>query len=110
MGTQMGELTKDDIKDAVREALAEKVEMTFGVDCRSPEERMETRKDMEFLRSRRLEDLDHGDELALDMKFLRDLRKGVRKGGEKIFWWVVGIVGMSALAVFWPEITRRIGR
>jgi hypothetical protein len=82
-------LTKEDIKDAVREAMTEKIEKTFGIDCTEPDERAETRKDMEFLRS---------------------LRLGARKGGEKIFWAAVGILGTSALAVFWPEITKRIGR
>jgi hypothetical protein len=106
----MAELTKEDVKEAVREAMAEKFEMTFGIDCRSPLERVETRKDMEHLRRLRLDEIEHGEEVAADMAFLRDLRKGVRKGGEKMFWWALGIVGMSALALFWPEITRRIGR
>lgn len=85
----MAELTKDDIKDAVREALAEKFEMTLGIDCRAPEERAEMRKDMEFVRS---------------------LRLGARKGGEKIFWWAIALVGTTALGIFWPDISKHIGR
>jgi hypothetical protein len=85
----MADLTKEDIKDAVREAMGEKLELTFGVNCRDPDERVEARKDMEFLRS---------------------LRLGACKGGEKIFWWAVGIVGTSALAIFWPEISKHVGK
>jgi hypothetical protein len=85
----MSELTKDDVKEAVRELLADKFEKTLGVNCLDPEERVETRKDMEFLRS---------------------LRLGARKGGEKIFWWAVGIVGTSALAIFWPEISKHVAK
>lgn len=85
----MGELTKEDIKEAVREAMAEKFELTFGINCLDQNERTETRKDMEFLRA---------------------LRQGARRGGEKIFWWAIGLVGTSALAWFWPQINKWIGK
>lgn len=85
----MPELTKEDVKDAVREAMAEKFEMTFGIDCRSAEERAHLRE---------------------DMKFLRRLREAAGRGGEKIFWWVVGIVGTAAVAWFWPDIGKHMGK
>ena len=106
----MAELTKDDIKDAVREAMAEKFEMALGIDCRSPDERIETRKDMEHLRKLRIDDIEHGEEDAEDRKFLRAMHNGARSAGQRAFWWAVTIIGGSALAVLWPEITRRIGK
>jgi hypothetical protein len=106
----MTELPKEDVKAAVREVMAEKFETTLGIDCRKPEERVETRKDMEFLRAARLEDLREGDEIAEDRKFVRALRAGARKGGEKIFWWAVALLGTSALAVFWPDLSKHIAK
>lgn len=93
----MAELTKEEIKGALKEAMAEavedamskvlkdKIERTFGIDCSDVDERAETRKDMEFLRA---------------------LRMGARHGGEKIFWWVMGIAGISALTLFWPDFSK----
>lgn len=83
----MAELTKDDVKEAVREVMAEKIERTFGVDCNDIEERAETRKDMEFLRAMRI---------------------GARHGGERLFWWAIGLAGTSAVALFWPDISKHI--
>jgi hypothetical protein len=80
-------LTKEDIKEAVREAMAEKFEVTFGVDCHTPEGRVSLREDMAFRRA---------------------LRVDARKGGEKIFWWFVGIAGTGAIAWFWPEINKHL--
>ena len=85
----MGELTKEDVKEAVREAMAEKIERTFGVDCSDVEERSETRKDMEFLRA---------------------MRRGARRGSEKLFWALVSLVGTSVVAWFWPNISKFIGK
>ncbi|WP_018265139.1 hypothetical protein [Methylosinus sp. LW4] len=70
----MAELTNDDVREAVHEALAEKFEMTLGIDCQAPEERAEMRKDMEFLCS---------------------LRLGACKGGEKIFRWAFALLGTT---------------
>lgn len=83
----MSDLTKDDVKDAVREAMAEKFEMTFGIDCRSAEERAHLRE---------------------DMKFLRRLREGASRGGEKIFWWAIGLAGTAVVAWFWPDIGKHL--
>jgi choline dehydrogenase-like flavoprotein len=44
------------------------------------------------------------------MKFLRAMHEGARNAGRRLFWWAVTIVGGSALAMLWPEITRRIGK
>lgn len=85
----MPELTKEDIKEAVRDAMAEKFEMTLGIDCRSPEERAETRKDLEFL---------------------RNLRMGANRGAEKVLYWIVGVFGSAAIAYFWPDIAKHIGK
>jgi hypothetical protein len=85
----MPELTKEDVKqvvrDAVREAMAEKFELTLGINCTDPDERDETRE---------------------DMKFLRALRKVSRTGGEKIFWGLAGLVGTGIVALFWPELSK----
>jgi hypothetical protein len=97
----MADLTKEDVKDACREAMAEKFEMTLGIDCRAPDERVETRKDMEWLRLARTDA-----ELVEDRRFLRSLRKGASKGGEKILFWLVGLFGSAAVAYFWPDIAR----
>jgi hypothetical protein len=67
--------------------MAENSEVTFGVDCHTPEGRVSLREDMAFLRA---------------------LRIGARKGGEKIFWWLVGIGGTSAIAWFCPEINKHL--
>ena len=56
-----------------------KFELILGVDCTDKEEREETHE---------------------DMKFLRMLRETSRKGGEKLFWWVLAIFGAGALAWF----------
>lgn len=92
----MAELTKEDVKEAVREAMAdtravvaEKIERTFGIDCSDVEERAETRKDMEFLRA---------------------MRVGARQGGERIFWWLLGITGTAAVAWFWPGISKYVSK
>lgn len=85
----MSEISKDElrdvVRDAVREAMAEKFELTFGIDCRSPEERIELREDMSFLRS---------------------LRTHAQAGGEKIFYWAIGLVGTGLIAWFWPDISK----
>jgi hypothetical protein len=95
-------LTRDDVKeimeaalrdfatnvlpDAIREAMAGKLEITFGIDCKNPAEREATRE---------------------DMKFVRSLRSHVRSGGEKIFLVVVGLGGTGFLywivSKVWPE-------
>jgi hypothetical protein len=85
----MTELTKEDVKDAVREALAEKIERTFGVDCNDVDERAETRKDMEFLRA---------------------MRVGARRGSERLFWGLVSLVGTAVVAWFWPDISKFTGK
>ena len=90
----MGEITKEDIKEAAREAmteairdvLAEKIERTFGINCADIEERSETRKDMEFLRM---------------------MRKAARDGGEKIFWALAGLVGTAVVGFVWPYIAKQ---
>jgi hypothetical protein len=81
----MAELTKEDVKEAVREAMAEKFEMTLGIDCRSAEERVETRQDMEFLRT---------------------LRKGAHKAGERLFLLIVGLVGAAVIAWAFPGVSK----
>lgn len=85
----MTEYSKSELQDIVREALrdvmAEKIELTFGVNCRDPKDR---------------------EAVSDDMKFLRTLRTQTQKGGEKIFWWAIGLVGTGAIAWFWPELTK----
>lgn len=76
---------QDLIRDALRDVMAEKIELTFGVNCRDPKER---------------------EEVSDDMKFLRMLRTQTQKGGEKIFWWVIGVAGTGIIAWFWPELTK----
>lgn len=83
--TELSARAIEEIKEAVREAMAEKIEITFGVDCRSADER---------------------DELREDMKFLRAMKKTARTGGEKIFWGLVSLAGAGVSALFWPEIQR----
>ena len=78
----MSELTKEDVKQAVREAMAEKFEMTFGINCLDPEQR---------------------DLLREDMKFLRRLRLRASVGGEKIFWGLVSLLGAGIVAWLWPQ-------
>lgn len=80
-------LAKEELKEAVRDAMREKLEMTLGIDCSSPEDRLETRKDMEFLRAMRLQ---------------------VRSGAERALLWVLGVAGMGALAWFWPDIHQKL--
>lgn len=85
----MSEISKDElhdlVRDAVREAMAEKFELTFGIDCRSADERMELRDDFSFLRT---------------------IRTQAQKGGERIFYWAIGIAGTGLLAWFWPDISK----
>lgn len=75
----MAELTREEIKEAVKEALHEKFELTFGMSCVDSANRADMRKDMEFL---------------------RNLRTKTSAGGERIFWWVMAAVGISALSFF----------
>lgn len=85
----MTEYSKSELQDIVREALrdvmAEKIELTFGVNCRDPKDR---------------------EAVSDDMKFLRTLRTQTQKGGEKIFWWAIGLIGTGVIAWFWPELTK----
>ena len=81
----MAELTKEDIKQAVKEAMAEKFEITFGIDCTDPGER---------------------DELREDMKFLRAMKKTAATGGQKLFFGLLGLVGTGAIAFIWPELQK----
>lgn len=84
----MSELSQEaieQIKLAVREAMSDKIEITFGVDCRDPTER---------------------DELREDMKFLRAMKNTAQTGGQKVFWGLLGLVGTGIGALFWPELQR----
>jgi len=81
----MTEITKEQVKDAVREVLAEKFELTFGIDCMCEEDRKEMRK---------------------DILFLRTLRTTAQAGGEKIFLLIVGVGGAALLAFLFPEVWR----
>lgn len=83
-------LTKEDVKqcliEALRseegqevliEAMAQKIELTFGVNCRDPKKR---------------------DQLRENMKFLAVFHQQTRKGAERLFWWLVSIGFAGALA------------
>jgi hypothetical protein len=74
------------LPDAIREAMAGKLEVTFGVDCKDPKEREATRE---------------------DMKFIRSLRSHARSGGEKMFMILVSVLGTGflywAITKMWPE-------
>lgn len=93
----MGELTKQDVEAALIKVLsdralmeqtlskvveplivkvaAHKLETTFGVNCHDPEDREETRKDMEWTRRKRVADEgDAGEWVREDLKFLRKAR------------------------------------
>ncbi|MGJ0509588.1 MAG: hypothetical protein ACR652_21190 [Methylocystis sp.] len=77
------------IPTLVQDAMAGKIELTFGVDCKDPKER---------------------DAVREDMKFVRSLRGHARAGGEKIFLVAVGVLGTGFLywvvAKVWPEGQR----
>lgn len=74
------------LPDAIKDAMAGKIEVTFGFDCKDPKEREAVRD---------------------DMKFVRSLRGHARKGGEKIFLIAVGVLGTGFLywmvSKVWPE-------
>lgn len=80
-------ITKEEFKQAVREVLAEKFEITFGINCLSEDDRGETRKDMFFLRS---------------------MRKTAQAGGEKIFLFIIGIGGAALIAFIFPSLWKDI--
>lgn len=96
-----GKLTRTDVKeiideslrdfaaalpDTIKEAMASKIELTFGIDCKDSKER---------------------DAVREDMKFTRKLRNSARAGGEKIFLIAVGVLGTGFLywvvARVWPD-------
>ncbi|MCC3246643.1 hypothetical protein LG047_15180 [Methylocystis sp. WRRC1] len=139
---EMGDqITKETVKEAVSEVLVERVdplikkiilemltdkfEKTLGVNCMDPDDRLETRKDMEFARAERLHAMTKEgkaeraflktigerpqaecDEIAKDAAFVRDLRLGARKTALKI----AGAVGLGMLAILWPDIVKHIGK
>jgi hypothetical protein len=96
------DLTKEDVKEIVedvmdrfasvtlpeimREAMAHKIEFTFGVDCKDPIKR---------------------DALRDDLKFVHRLRQRTHAGGEKLFIVAVGVFGTGFIYWFvskvWPE-------
>lgn len=82
----MSDLTKDDLKQIVKEALEEYSELTFGVNSTDPEER---------------------DRVRDDMKFIRKLRTASTAGGEKIFLVIIGVTGTVFLTWLvrnvWPD-------
>lgn len=81
------DLTKEDIKEAVREVMAEKIELTFGVNCLCEDERRALREDMVFLRA---------------------MRDTARRGGEKLFFIIVGLGGAALLSFLAPEVWKNI--
>jgi hypothetical protein len=72
--------SREHLLDGFHDLLAKKFEITFGIDCRSVEERQETRKDMEFLRVLRHDE----DDVRANMSFITDLRGHARSAGEKV--------------------------
>lgn len=80
------------IPTAVQDAMAGKIELTFGFDCKDPKER---------------------DAVREDMKFLRSLRERARAGGEKLFLIAVGVFGTGllywAVSKVWPEGQKYFG-
>jgi hypothetical protein len=103
----LDELSKREIreivKDGVKEAMAEKLEITFGIDCRSPDDRQEARKDMEFVRKLRTGDSD----VSKNMEFVSALLDYRAKIGQKLLLIAVGVCGTGALyyviSWLWPE-------
>ena len=83
----MTEITKDQVKEAVREVIAEKFELTFGIDCMSEQDRSEMRK---------------------DVLFLRTLRVTAQSGGEKIFLFIIGVICAGIAALAFPDIWRSL--
>ena len=83
----MPEITKEQVKEAVREVLAEKFELTFGIDCMCEEDRKEMRK---------------------DVLFLRTLRLTAQSGGEKIFLFIIGVICAGIAAFAFPDIWRSL--
>jgi hypothetical protein len=81
----MTEITKEQVKEAIREVIAEKFELTLGIDCMCEEDRKEMRK---------------------DVLFLRTLRLTAQSGGEKVFLFIIGIACAGAAALLFPEIWR----
>lgn len=80
-------LKSDEGQTALLDAMAKKLELTAGWDCRDPNSRLEIRKDMEFL---------------------REIRVTARRGAERIFFWLLGILGLGLVALigFKPEIWK----
>jgi RNase P/RNase MRP subunit POP5 len=82
----MPEISRDELKQVIKEALEEYSELTFGVNSTDPEER---------------------DSVRDDMKFLRRLRTASSAGGEKIFLVIVGVTGTVILSWvirnIWPD-------
>lgn len=70
-------LRSDEFKKILVDAMAVKLEMTAGWDCSSASERMEIRKDQEFLRS---------------------MRQSVHSIAQKVVFGIVAIVLAGALA------------
>jgi hypothetical protein len=74
------------LPEAIKEAMAAKIELTFGIDCKDGKQRGAVRD---------------------DMKFVRSLRTHARTGGEKLFLIAVGICGTGFLywvvSKAWPE-------
>lgn len=145
-----GELTKEVVKEAVAEVLVERVdplikkvilemmtdkfEKTLGVNCLDPDDRLETRKDMEFSRKERLysetaegkaeraylkhataqaafeatdpEAKKEAGEKLKDASFVRDFRLGFRKLVVK----AAAVFGLALLTVLWPEIAKHLAK
>lgn len=88
------EIVEDALRDfavqtlpvAIKEAMADKIEVTFGVDCKRGQER---------------------EAIRADMSFLRTLREKASKGGEKVFLVAVGFLGTGflywAISKIWPD-------
>jgi hypothetical protein len=77
------------LPEAIKDAMAGKIELTFGFDCKNSDVR---------------------DAVREDMKFVRKLRNSARAGGEKIFLIAVGVLGTGFLYWFigkiWPDAQK----
>lgn len=117
----MPDLTREDVKEtiekalsdfarsailaeAMKDAVAYKLEYSFGFDCRNPEKRDEMRETMGFINDLRKR---HGDEVDDSLDFIAGIRNQTRKGGEKLFLVAIGIFGGGFILWFvskvWPD-------
>ena len=95
----MSDLTKEDIKEALREAYTEHMEM-IGIDISTPAKRIAFMKDMEWLRQSR-EGISLK-EAELDHLFVRAFRRRVTKAAEAIGYSIIvaAFAGVIYLAGF----------